>query len=424
MGPALRHDHDLRLTIVIGRVAAVLLSGLLVASAAPAGAGAAPGRSVGARLAASLESPALPRERTAALALDLATGMVVFAHNERMPLVPASNEKLPVSWAALTLLGPAYRFHTELVGVGVQYGRIWRGNLVLKGYGDPTLSSRDLDALAAQVRSAGIRAVTGRVLGDESYYDARRSAPGWKRSFLGDEVAPLSALVVDRAKGWPALSPPLLAARALREALLRAGVSVVGRPGLGVVPRAGLPLASDVSEPLGAIVRRMNRRSDNFLAEMLLKQIAAATGSAGTTAAGARIVLEAMERAGIPVAGLRLADGSGLSSLDRLTATSLVALLRAGASDPIVGPVFVDSLAVTGQSGTLRKRLRRLPGRVKGKTGTTSFASALSGIAAGAFVFAVLENGDPVASKAARKAQDRFATTLVNAAGANALAAP
>lgn len=397
------------------RLAASLLTALAVAAPAAA---ASPDRSVSARLAAALSSPALPAARTGAIAVDLATGTLLFAQNEHLPLVPASNEKLPVSWAALTLLGPAYRFHTELVGAGSQHGSVWRGSLVLRGYGDPTLSSEDLDGLARQVRAAGIRAVTGRVLGDESFYDARRDAPGWKRSFLGDEVAPLSALVVDRASGWPALSPPLLAARALREALLRAGVSVAGRPGLGRAPRSGLPLASDLSEPLGTIVRRMNRRSDNFVAEMLLKQIAAATGARGTTAAGARIVLRTMQRAGLPVAGLRLADGSGLSSLDRLTAASLVALLRAGSSDPVVGWAFVDSLAVAGRSGTLRTRLRRLRGSVKGKTGTTSLASTLSGIVPGSFAFAVLENGDPVAWRAARRAQDRFASTLVAAARA------
>ena len=166
-------------------------------------------------------------------------GAIVFAHNESLPVAPASNEKIPVSWAALTRLGAGYRFHTEVYGVGTRAGPTWDGDLVLKGFGDPTLSTADLDRLAATIRGRGIRSVSGRILGDESFYDAKRGAAGWKRYFVGGETPPLSALVVDRAQGWPALSPPLLAARAFRDALVRRGVSVAGRPGPRLAPAGG-----------------------------------------------------------------------------------------------------------------------------------------------------------------------------------------
>ncbi len=247
----------------------------------------------------------------------MSTGTIVFAHNESLPVAPASNEKIPVSWAALTRLGVGYRFHTEVYGVGARAGTAWDGDLVLKGYGDPTLSTADLDRLAATIRGRGIRSVSGRILGDESFYDTKRGAAGWKRYFVGGETPPLSALVVDRAQGWPALSPPLLAARAFRDALVRRGVSVAGRPGLGVCPAAAISLASDVSDPLAQIVQRMNHESDNFYAEMLLKQLLAATGKVGTSAGGGRLVVATMRDAGIPTDGVRIVDGSGLSSLDR-----------------------------------------------------------------------------------------------------------
>ena len=145
----------------------------------------------------------------------------------------------------------------------------------------------DVDRLAATISGRGIRSVSGRVLGDESFYDRERGAAGWKRHFVGMETPPLSALVVDRAQGWPALSPPLLAARAFRDALVRRGVSVSGRPGLGLAPAAAVSLASDVSDPLAQIIQRMNHESDNFYAEMLLKQLLAATGKVGTSAGAA-----------------------------------------------------------------------------------------------------------------------------------------
>lgn len=399
-----------------GRIAC---AALLVAATVTAAGLAAPAAGHQARgvpgLTKALRSPSLSLGRTAALAVDLRTGEVVFAHNGSVPVAPASNEKIPVSWAALTRLGPAYRFHTELYGAGTRRGSVWEGDLVLKGFGDPTLSSGDLDSLARQVRASGIRAVTGRVLGDESYYDRKRGAEGWKGYFLGGETPPLSALVADRAKGWPALSPPLLAARSLRDALVRLGVVVAGRPGLGRAPADAPSLASDVSVPLAEIVRVMNHESDNFYAEMLLKEIAAATGRGGSSSLGGKLVVATMAEAGIPVKGVRIVDGSGLSSLDRLTAVALVGVLRAGLSNPGIRRSFVGSLAVAGRSGTLSTRLTPLRGRVKGKTGTTNLACTLSGFIGRDYAFAVLHNGDPVASWAAREAQDRFVTALATA---------
>src|SRR5581483_3763393 len=85
---------------------------------------------------------------SAGLVVDLATGATVFARNADVSLEPASNEKLGVTYAALTELGPTYRFRTEVLGEGVRRGDVWDGNVVLKGFGDPTLSSRRLGLLA------------------------------------------------------------------------------------------------------------------------------------------------------------------------------------------------------------------------------------------------------------------------------------
>jgi len=364
------------------------------------------------RLTQALASPYVPLSQTGAIAVDLQTGSVLYAHLGTTPFIPASNEKLTVTWAALVRLGPAYRFHTELYGVGTREGATWNGDVVLKGYGDPTLTSADLAGIAAQVRRAGITEITGRVRGDESYYDRVRDAPGWKHGFVPIESPPLSALIVDRAAGWPALSPPLLAARTLTAALAKAGVQVDGRPGLGIAPSQAVPLGEDRSETLSKILRFMDHQSDNFTAEMLLKQLGAVAEGRGTTSAGARVVLATLAETGIPTQGLRLADGSGLSSLDRLTPAAIVGILHAAwLSDSLRAP-FVQSLAVASISGTMRNRLPQLRGAVRAKTGTTDLATALSGLVRERYAFAVLENGNPVAYWAARLAQDRFVTAL------------
>jgi D-alanyl-D-alanine carboxypeptidase/D-alanyl-D-alanine-endopeptidase (penicillin-binding protein 4) len=366
-------------------------------------------------LASALAGAGVSPSRTSALAVDLRSGRIVYAQNPRLALAPASNEKLAVAFAALGRLGPGHRFRTEVIGDGELVGTTWRGDLHLVGYGDPSLSQAGLDDLAAQVRSWGIRRVTGSVGGDESWFDRSRAAPGWKPGWVGDESPPLSALVVDRAGAWPGRSPAHEAALRFRSALERRGVVVAGASVRhGRAPAHGLPLAQHLSAELRELVRFMNRESDNFTAEMLLKHLGATVGERGSTAAGAAAVRRALADAGVPVAGLRIADGSGLSRLDRLSAATLVALLRAAERDPRIRDAFLDSLAVAGVDGTLEHRLARRPtyGRVIAKTGTTSLASSLSGYVRGRYAFAILHAGAPVPTFTARAAQDRFVTVL------------
>jgi D-alanyl-D-alanine carboxypeptidase/D-alanyl-D-alanine-endopeptidase (penicillin-binding protein 4) len=158
----------------------------------------------------------------------------------------------------------------------------------------------------------------------------------------------------------------------------------------------------------------MDRESDNFTAEMLLKQLGLNELDRGTSAAGASVVTQVLAEAGVPMRGVRIVDGSGLSLLDRLTANALASLLEKAWSDPAVQPTLAAALPVAGISGTLEDRLRTPParGHVIAKTGTTDEASSLSGYVPERFAFAVLQNGHPIASWWARRAQDRFAQVL------------
>jgi D-alanyl-D-alanine carboxypeptidase/D-alanyl-D-alanine-endopeptidase (penicillin-binding protein 4) len=393
-----------------------LVCALLGAAALVGGAAAQAGPpELGAALGRALRAPDVDARRTAAFAVDLRTGEVVFRSNAGRALAPASAEKLAVSLAALQLLGADYRFRTEVAGVGELIGPVWRGDLVLVGGGDPMLARSDLDALARDVAAWGVRRVTGSVLGDESRFDARRAAPGWKPWYVGLESRPLSALSVDGAEPRGANGSAAAAAAALVAALERRGIAVAGRARAGRAPQEVLPLGLDLSEPLSSIVRHMNRESDNFVSELLLKELGAVVAGRGTTEAGARVVRSALDEAGVPLDGVRLSDGSGLSRLDRLTAHALVAILLAGNADPEIRDAFLTSLAVAGVSGTMKRRLVRRPtrGQVIAKTGTTSQASALAGFVRRRYVFAIVQNGSPVPYWSARAAQDRFVTLLV-----------
>jgi serine-type D-Ala-D-Ala carboxypeptidase/endopeptidase (penicillin-binding protein 4) len=390
----------------------------LVALAAPSSTPARPiqDSQLQIRLARALHVPHVAAARSAAVALDLTTGTVLFQQNGNRPLAPASNEKLPLTYAALVRLGTTFRIETDVLGQGEQDGTQWTGMLVLKGNGDPTLSRADLRALAAQVKSLGIRSVTGGVAGDESAYDTQRIVAGWKPSFFMDESPPLSALVVDRARVGSVVTrtPALAAATAFRDALRNAGVSVAGPVRTAPADEWSELLASVSSPTLAAMVRFMDRESDNFTAEMLLKQLGLAELDRGTSAAGATVVMQTLTEAGVPMTGVRIVDGSGLSRLDRLTTNALGSVLKIAWADTAVRPALLAALPVAGVNGTLQHRLRKPParGRVLAKTGTTDSASSLSGYVSDRYAFAVMQNGHPLSYWWARRAQDRFAQVL------------
>src|SRR5262249_60242163 len=123
---------------------------------------------------------------------------------------------------------------------------------------------------------------------------------------------------------------PAALAAAVRfvEMLRRGGVAVSGAIDVHAAPPTALPLARIQSPALATIVRFMDHDSDNFTAELLLKQLGALSLDRGTSAAGASEVTHVLASAGVPMAGVRIVDGSGLSRLDRLTVAALVGILR------------------------------------------------------------------------------------------------
>jgi serine-type D-Ala-D-Ala carboxypeptidase/endopeptidase (penicillin-binding protein 4) len=370
-------------------------------------------------LARALHARHVSPGRTGAIVFDLQTGSTLFAHNPRLALRPASNEKLATTYAALSALGPSFRIETDVLGEGQQSGTTWQGNLVLKGYGDPALSFAQVNSLARQVAAVGIKHVTGRILGDESWFDTRRTGLGWKPDFYLHESPALSALVINR--GWTGRyetgRPALMAAQILRRDLRRAGVTVHGGAALGVASAQAASLASVQSARLAVLVRHMDVYSDNFYAEMLLKEVGAVQGTGGSAAAGIAVERQLLSDAGVPLAGVRMVDGSGLSLIDRWTPLGLATLLQTMWEDSDLRPYLVPALPIAGETGTLQHRMRKAPARglVRAKTGTTNNASSLSGFVGDRYAFSILENGSPVSALNAEQSQNRFAQVLARA---------
>jgi D-alanyl-D-alanine carboxypeptidase/D-alanyl-D-alanine-endopeptidase (penicillin-binding protein 4) len=384
------------------------------------------------RLLAILRADRLLASGTAVCVYDLSGDRLVFARHSKTPLRPASNEKLVTTATALALWGPTHRFATDLYEDGsLAASGVFRGTLYLKGFGDPSLGSAAYQRAALQLRSArlsdfvaalrraGIKRVVGRIVGDASYFDARRAVASWHAD-ESEDCGPLSALSVDEgtgSRGHPVANPARYAAFTLTALLRHAGIRVSRTAATGVTPQGATLLYEDRSVPLARILASMDQRSDDFFAEMLTKGLGAAFGGKGSTVAGARLERAWARSSGMGLAGVVVADGSGLSYADRETSADLVRLLVVEARSP-QWPVFYHSLAVAGESGTLASRMRhtRAQGNLHAKTGTLDVASGLSGYVTAAnghlLVFAILMNGDPFDLAAAQQAQDEIGVAL------------
>jgi serine-type D-Ala-D-Ala carboxypeptidase/endopeptidase (penicillin-binding protein 4) len=309
---------------------------------------------------------------------DLGTGTALYAHNENVARPPASVEKLYTTSTALLRFGVDARLHTAVVATGALDAQgVWRGDLYLRGAGDPTLSQAQIVALANTIATqSGIVRVDGSVLGDESVFDSLRGSSRTGFALDRDIGGVLSGLVVGRGFSRDG-APAKEAARRLAKALRAAGVGVDGRSRAGTAPPEAPEIAGVDSPPMADLVRLTNVPSDNFDAEMLLKDLGARFGAGGTTIAGAAVVREQLGTLGIHP---RVVDGSGLSRANRTTPRQVVRLLER-MQGQTAGPVFGGSLPVAGRTGTVRRRMRGTPAqdRCQAKTGTLPAVSALAG---------------------------------------------
>ena len=359
--------------------------------------------------------------RSGAYVYDLDDRAPLFSRRATKRRVLASNTKLFTTAAALDRFGADGRFTTEVLADRLPNGNgTVRGNVYLRGGGDPSFGTSSfaqrayggggatLEALAREVKRAGVRRVTGRVLGDETLFDSLRGGPdsGYGVSVW---VGPLSALSFNRGLAQEngrafQRHPPEFAAKRLSGALKRSGIRIGGKAGVQGAGRRAKPLASEESIALARLVRITNRISDNFFAETLAKHLEATPSHPGTTAGGAAAAARFAAGYG---ATARLVDGSGLARGNLAAPRAIVRLLR-GMRGHAAFRAYHDSLAVAGAYGTLQER--RTNRRCRAKTGTISGVSALSGycraVSGDLIAFSFLMNGVGYDYERARRIQD------------------
>lgn len=329
-----------------------------------------------------------------AYVVDLTANRTLYSKNATTGRLPASVEKLYTTTAVLKRFGPAATLTTSVLGSGTQSGATFTGTLYLRGGGDPTFGSSAFDTasygtgatmqqlVAAFVSATGITRLRGNVVADETKLDSDRGTPATGNRPSIDVEGELSALTYDR--GWANATgtayfrhPAVTAGQAFVSALKAAGVRVARhvRITAGRTPQDATALASVSSPPIATLISLTNTPSDNFFAEMLVKDLGARFGAAGTTAAGAALVRAQM--ASSFHIHPRLNDGSGLSRSDLTTPVQVVTLLRNMAADA----QFTGSLAVAGETGTLQHEMRGTyaQGRCRGKTGSLHDVSNVVG---------------------------------------------
>jgi D-alanyl-D-alanine carboxypeptidase/D-alanyl-D-alanine-endopeptidase (penicillin-binding protein 4) len=345
---------------------------------------------------------------------DLDTNQVLFASKADVPRPPASVEKLFTTSTALLRFGPDATFRTSVAGRGfLDPDGVWRGDLYVVGGGDPTLGPDDLERLATALGAGGVLRVDGSVLGDESRFDTLRGSFDTGGAYDRDIGGVLSALALSRGFARDG-KPAAQAARQFAKTLRRHGIRVDGRSGTGIAPATATELASADSPPMRDLIRLTNVPSDNFLAEMLLKDLGSTFAEVGTTGAGAGVVRAQMRDFGVNPA---IVDGSGLSRSDRTSPRQVVRLLEIMHGQQIAG-AFEGSLPVAGRTGTVRKRMRGTAAqdRCRAKTGTLIGVSSLAGLCQSAgghtIAFAMLMTRANVAR--AHRVQDHIATAIAS----------
>ncbi|MGZ4276575.1 MAG: D-alanyl-D-alanine carboxypeptidase/D-alanyl-D-alanine endopeptidase [Solirubrobacteraceae bacterium] len=343
---------------------------------------------------------------------DLDSGQTVFASKPDVARVPASVEKLYTTSTALLTLGPDATLPTAAVSsVAPDAGGVVRGDLVLRGGGDPTLDRARIAQLASALQAAGVTRVAGSVLGDESRFDLLRGSFDTGGAYDRDIGGVLGALTVGRGfsrSGRPALE----AAKDLVRVLRADGVRVDGPTGVGTAPAGAAPLAQVISPAIRDLIAMTNQPSDNYYAETLIKDLGASFGGAGTTAAGAAVVRAQLATFGVHP---RIVDGSGLSRADRTTPRQVVRLLERMHAQEL-GPDFEASLPTAGRTGTLKRRMRGTPAQddCHAKTGTLIGVSTLAGLcttpSGHTLAFALMMNRANVLR--AHRVQDRMTAAI------------
>lgn len=338
---------------------------------------------------------------------DLTADSVLYAHNERQLMRPASTMKVITAITALDRLGGAHQFSTDLCYKGTIENNTLTGTIYCVGGFDPRFNSDDMRAFAESIHKMGVDTIRGKIIADKSMKDDKTYGEGW---CWDDDNPVLTPLIYGRKDQFMERFE-----RELRES----GLVVQAFASTAVKPDTAFCICARY-HTIDQILMRMMKESDNLYAESLFYQLAASGGARPASARHARqYIRRLIDKVGLHGQRYRIADGSGLSLYNYVTAELEVRLLRYAYRYQNIYIHLLPSLPKAGVDGTLEKRMHGTftKDNVKAKTGTLTGVISLAGYCTAAnghqLCFAILNQGVMRASDA-RHFQDRVCEVLCN----------
>lgn len=352
-----------------------------------------------------LKSDMFETSQVGMMVYDLDADSAIYCHNERQLMRPASTMKLLTAITAIDKLGGSYQFKTDLCYTGEVTDGTLSGNIYCVGGFDPRFNIDDMRAFVESIRKMGVDTIRGTIYADKSMKDEAQYGEGW---CWDDDNPILSPLLVGRKD--------VFIDRFVQE-LREAGIVVDAFTGQGRKPDDAFCICRRF-HTIDQVLMRMLKESDNLYAESMFYQIGAASGNQPATAHSARSVMNRLiEKVGLDPKRYNIADGSGLSLYNYVTAELEVRLLRYAFKNNNIYLHLHPSLPQAGTDGTLRKRMTSpfTQGNVYAKTGTLSGISSLAGYCTAAnghrLAFAIINQG-LLHGRNGRSFQDRVCTIL------------
>ena len=335
--------------------------------------------------------------KMAILIYDPLTQDTLISINHTASMIPASNTKLFTTATALELMGGDYPISTKIFAddENISDGTI-DGDIYIKGFGNPTFTTEDLEDLVNKLYQLGLRRITGNIYGDDTFFDNVYSRDDWiSEERANVKLPPISALVIDRnrtivtkkRKGRyrnyfvNVQDPPSYAAKQLKEKLKSYGIEAEGNALSGQYPESASLLVESSIE-LRQLIKEINKSSDNFYAECLFKTIGSVySNRQGNSFFSTQAILNFIEDNSIYSSGTKIVDGSGISRFDQVTAGAIVGLLEKVYFNIDQFEDFYNSLSIAGIDGTLHRRMigTSAENNFRGKTGTLNGVSSLAG---------------------------------------------
>lgn len=358
-----------------------------------------------ARLDSMMRDPMLDYTQLGLMVWDLTDDCQLFGMNQQQLLRPASTMKLVTAITALDCLGTNYHYTTSLLYKGDITDHTLQGNLYCVGGLDPSFSDTDLDAFAQSVKEQGIDTICGSIIADNTLKDTLKWGDGW---CWDDDNPILRPLLVNRKDNF---LMQFINALSRHDIVLKDITIKEGKA------NEEATLLSQHKSSIDQILLRMMKDSDNLYAESLYYQIAAQRNHPGKALYAQRQEKALIERTGLNSSRYKLADGSGLSLYNYISAECLLRLLRYAYQHKPIYKHLLPSLPIAGEDGTLKKRMidTHAEGNVQAKTGTLTGIISLAGYCSASnghrLCFAIINQG-ALSAKAARNFQDKICDIL------------